>query len=310
MPLPKVLIRGVVEMFFGALEAGGTKMVCAVGDENGNIFQQISIPTTTPEETMPKVIEYFKAVNEEKPLKALGIACFGPIDLNKKSQTYGSILNTPKIAWRNFPIVQTLRDELNNIPVGFDTDVNGSLLGEVTWGVAKGLTDAMYFTIGTGIGGGAMSNGKFIHGMLHTEVGHLQVALEPNEVEGFRGVCPNHGVCFEGMASGPAIEVRWGKPAKELLDRPEVWELEAAYIAQAMVDVIMTLSPQKIILGGGVMHQKQLFPLIRKKVIEKINGYIDTKELRNMDTYIVPASLNDNQGIKGALELAMLALED
>ncbi|MBR0221007.1 MAG: ROK family protein, partial [Synergistaceae bacterium] len=122
--------------------------------------------------------------------------------------------------------------------------------------------------------------------------------------------CPNHGVCFEGMASGPAIEARWGKPAKELLDRPEVWELEAAYIAQAMVDVIMTLSPQKIILGGGVMHQKQLFPLIRKKVIEKINGYIDTKELRNMDTYIVPASLNDNQGIKGALELAMLALED
>ena len=299
-------------MFFGALEAGGTKMICAVGDENGNIFERVSIPTTTPDETMQKVAEYFVNVNAERDLKALGIACFGPIDLNKKSQTYGSILNTPKVAWRNYPIVKTLKEALNDIPAGFDTDVNGSLLGEATWGCGKGLTDAVYFTIGTGIGGGAMAGGKFIHGMLHTEVGHLQVALEPNELKDFRGVCPNHGTCFEGMASGPAIEARWGKPAKELADKPEVWDLEAAYIAQAMVDVIMTLSPQKIILGGGVIdgQAKQLFPLIRKKTLEKINGYIDTKELRNMDSYIVPASLNGNQGIKGALELAQLALEE
>ncbi len=297
-------------MFFGALEAGGTKMVCAVGDENGNIFEQIYIPTTTPEETMPAVLEYFKNVNVERPLKALGIACFGPINLNKKSETYGDILHTPKIPWRNYPMVKTLHEILPDIPIGFDTDVNGALLGEVTWGVAKGLTDAVYFTIGTGIGGGVMSGGKFVHGMLHPEIGHLRLAVEAGELENFKGICPNHETCFEGMASGPAIEARWGKPAKELIDKAEVWELEAAYIAQAMADVIMTLSPQKIILGGGVMHQKQLFPLIRRKTLEKINGYIDTKELRNIDTYIVPASLNDNQGIKGAIKLAVDALEE
>lgn len=295
-------------MFFGALEAGGTKMVCAVGDENGNIFEQLYIPTTTPEETMPGVLEYFKKAHAERSLKALGIACFGPIDLNVNSETYGNILHTPKIPWRNYPMLSALKEAVNNIPVGLDTDVNGSLLGEVTWGCAQGLSDAVYFTIGTGIGGGVMSGGNFVHGMLHPEIGHLRVAIEPEELKDFKGTCPNHGVCFEGMASGPAIEKRWGKPAKELADKPEVWELEAAYIAQALMDVIMTLSPQKIILGGGVMHQKQLFPLIRAKTLEKINNYIDTKELRHVDQYIVPASLNDNQGVMGALKLAMNAL--
>lgn len=298
-------------MLYGALEAGGTKMICAVGNESGQILDQVSIPTTTPEETMPKIIEYFKEkLNPENPddkIQALGVACFGPVDVRKNSKTYGNILYTPKIPWRNFPIVQALRDALDNIPVGFDTDVNGSILGEATWGTAKGLTDAVYFTIGTGIGMGVMSGGKLVHGMLHPEAGHL--FMTPVEGDNYKGHCPSHGMCFEGMASGPAIADRWGKPGKDLADNPEVWELEAKYIAQALTSIIYTLSPQKIILGGGVMSQPQLFPLVRKYVLEYINGYIDTKELRNINAYITPAALNGNQGIMGALKLAEMAAE-
>ena len=286
-------------------------MICAIGNENGQILDQTSIPTSTPDETMPAVIEYFKAkiapdLPEEDRIVALGIACFGPVDVRPKSKTYGYILNTPKIPWRNFPIVQTMQDALN-IPVGFDTDVNGSLLGEATWGCAQGLTDAVYFTIGTGIGMGAMSGGNLIHGMLHPEAGHL--IMSRVEGDNYKGHCPNHAACFEGMASGPAIQDRWGKPAKDLKDMPEVWELEAKYIAQALMDITMTLSPQKIILGGGVMSQTQLFPLDRKYVAEYINDYITTKELRNMNAYITPAALNGNQGIMGAIKLAVMAAE-
>ncbi len=296
-------------MLYGALEAGGTKMICAVGNENGQILDQVSIPTSTPDETMPKVIEYFKSkldesLPEDDRIIAVGVACFGPVDVRPNSKTYGNILYTPKIPWRNFPMVKTLKDALN-IPVGFDTDVNGSLLGEVTWGCAKGLTDAVYFTIGTGIGMGAMSGGNLIHGMLHPEAGHI--AMSVVQGDNYAGHCPSHGACFEGMAAGPALEERWGKPGRELADMPEVWDLEAKYIAQAVTATIYMLSPQKIILGGGVMGQSQLFPLIRKYVLEDINEYIDTKELRNINSYITPAALNGNQGIMGAIKLAEMA---
>lgn len=295
-------------MLYGALEAGGTKMICAVGNEDGQILEQVSIPTSAPEETMPKITEFFRAkIDQEDPIQALGIACFGPVDVRKGSKTYGNILYTPKIAWRNFPIVATLKEALRDIPIGFDTDVNGSLLGEATWGAAKDLSDAVYITIGTGIGMGAISGGNPIHGMLHPEAGHIKMSVIPGDE--YKGHCPSHGTCFEGMASGPAIEARWGKPGKELSEMPEVWELEAKYIAQALSSIIFTLSPQKIILGGGVMEQAQLFPLVRKYVLEYINDYIDTKELRNINSYITPAALNGNQGIMGALKLAELAAE-
>ncbi len=290
-------------MLYGALEAGGTKMVCAIGNEKGEILEQISIPTITPEETMPQILAYFK----EKDIAALGVACFGPVDLNKESKTYGSILHTPKIPWRNFDIVKYLKDGLQ-IPIGFDTDVNGSLLGEATWGCAKGLQNAVYFTIGTGVGAGIMTNGKLLHGMLHPEAGHI--LLKVREDDSYKGKCPTHGTCLEGLAAGPAIEERWGKPAKELVDRPEVWDLEAYYLAQAVMSCVMLLSPEKIIFGGGVMHQEQLFPLIREKTKELIAGYIDTPLLEDMDSYIVPASLKDNQGIMGCIKLAMDAAEE
>lgn len=289
-------------MRLGSLEAGGTKMVCAVGDSNGTIYEQISIPTTTPEDTMPHIIDYFK----EKEIAALGIACFGPVDVNPDSETYGTILDTPKLPWRQYPILKVMQDALK-LPMGLDTDVNGSCLGEVTYGTAKGLDSVIYITVGTGIGVGIVLDGRLVHGMLHPEAGHILIAPEAGD-EG-HCICPYHCHCLEGLAAGPSIEKRWGAKAVELTERSEVWELESQYLAQAIVNLILTVSPKRIILGGGVMHQEQLFPLIRKKVPELMNGYIRTPQMQNMDTYIVPASLQDNQGIMGGIRLAELALQ-
>ena len=289
-------------MLIGALEAGGTKMVCAIGTEDGTILEQISIPTTTPEETIQKLIEYFK----DKEIAALGVGEFGPVDVNTKSETFCYILDTPKLAWRHKDLIGGLRDALK-VPVGLDTDVNGSCLGEVTYGCAKGLDSVIYITIGTGVGVGAWVNGGLLNGMLHPEGGHVFLVRHPEDPEG--GICPYHKNCLEGFASGPSIEKRWGKKAVDLVDNKEAWELESYYIAQSLVDYILLLSPQKIILGGGVMHQMQLFPMIREKVLEQLNGYINTKELQDMENYIVPASLNDDQGIMGCIKLGLNALE-
>ena len=289
-------------MRYGALEAGGTKMVMAVGDETGRILEQRSIPTTTPQETMPQIIEYFA----DKDIAALGVGAFGPVDVVKGSPTYGHILNTPKIPWRHYDIVGALENALH-IPVGLDTDVNGSCLGEMTYGCAKGLDTVAYFTIGTGIGAGIAVGGRLLHGMLHPEAGHVLIAKNPHDPG--KSVCPCHDSCLEGLASGPSIEARWGKKAYELVDNQVVWELESEYLAKAMTNIILTLSPQKIILGGGVMHQEQLFPMIRAKVLEYLNHYYETPYLDNMDEYIVPASLHDDQGIMGAVRLAQLAYE-
>ncbi|WP_321015424.1 ROK family protein [Hungatella effluvii] len=289
-------------MRLGALEAGGTKMVCAIGNEQGEIFERVSIPTETPEITMPKLIAYFK----DKEIEALGIGCFGPIDLNRKSETYGYITTTPKLKLANYNIVGAFQEALG-VPVGFDTDVNGSALGEATWGITKGLENSVYFTIGTGVGAGIISNGKLLHGMLHPEGGHVLLAKHPDDT--YAGKCPYHRNCLEGLAAGPAIEERWGKKGIELADRKEVWEMEAFYIGQAIVDYIVILSPQRIILGGGVMHQEHMMPLVREEVKRQLNGYIQTKELEDLDSYIVLPSLNDNQGIMGALKLAMDELE-
>ena len=288
-------------MRLGALEAGGTKMVCAIGDESGKIYEQVSIPTETPEITMPRLISYF----EERKIEALGIGCFGPIDPDKKSETYGYITSTPKLAWADYNIVGTMEKSLM-IPVGFDTDVNGSVLGEVTFGQAKGTKCVVYVTIGTGVGAGIYIEGKLLHGMLHPEAGHILLTQRQDDT--YEGTCPYHKTCLEGLAAGPAIEARWGRKAVELKDDARVWDLEAYYIAQAIVNYILILSPQMIILGGGVMHQEQLFPKIRSYGKKMMNGYIKTKEMADLDHYIVPASLHDDQGIMGALELGRRAL--
>ncbi len=288
-------------MYIGALEAGGTKMVAAIADENGNIIDRASFPTLTPLETMPVLIEYFK----KWQLSALGIGTFGPADLNKGSATYGYITSTPKTAWKFYDILGEFKRALN-IPVGFDTDVNAAVLGEATYGCMQGVSDGIYITIGTGIGVGVLSNGHLLHGMLHPEAGHILIAKNP--ADHYAGKCPYHGCCFEGLAAGPAIEGRYGKKAFDLVDQADVWELEAEYIAKALVNYILILAPKKIVLGGGVMHQEQLFPLIRKKTVDLLAGYINTKEIADIDSYIVAPSLNDNQGILGCVALALKEL--
>lgn len=289
-------------MRFGALEAGGTKMVCAVGNEDGKILERVSIPTEPPDTTMPKIYEYFCG----KEIAALGIGCFGPIDLSRESETYGYITTTSKLAWRQYNICGYLKEHLN-VPIGFDTDVNGSMLGEATWGCAKGLDTAIYITVGTGVGVGVLAGGRLLHGMQHPEGGHILIPAREDDHYG--GKCPYHGHCMEGLAAGPAIEERWGKKAETLADDEKVWELEAHYLAYAVTNYIMMLSPQKIILGGGVMHQEQLLPMVRSKVDKMLGGYIRTKELLDMNSYIVAPSLQDNQGIMGALKLGMEALD-
>ena len=290
-------------MLIGALEAGGTKLVCAVGKEDGSILDQISIPTRGPEETLADIIGYFK----DKDISALGVASFGPVDVKPSSPTYGFILDTPKLAWRHKDILSPLKEALK-VPMKLDTDVNGSCLGEVTYGCAKGLDCVIYITVGTGVGVGAYVNGSLLHGMLHPEGGHILLQRHEKDEKG--GICPYHPNCLEGFASGPSIEARWGAKADKLADRLGVWEMESYYIAQALVNYIMMLSPQKIILGGGVMHQPQLFPLIRAKVKELVGGYIKTREMEDLDHYIVPASLHDDQGIMGCIKLGLEALEE
>ncbi len=296
-------LRKEDHMLLGALEAGGTKMVCAVGKENGEITEQVSIPTRTPEETMPAIIDYFK----NKEIAALGVASFGPVDPDPKSETFGYITSTPKPGWNQYNLLGKLKEQLH-VPMGFDTDVNGSLLGEITYGDSKGITDAVYITVGTGIGTGIISGGNLLHGMMHSETGHIMMLRHPKD--SFEGRCPFHKACLEGMASGPAIEDRWGVSAKELAGRDEVWEIEAYYLAQACADLILMISPKRIILGGGVMHQMKLFELIRTKTLELLNGYIKAKELEDMEHYIVPASLKDDQGIMGCIRLALNAWEE
>lgn len=290
-------------MLIGGIEAGGTKMVCAVGDEYGKLIDRKSFPTRQPEETFADIISYFK----EWDIKALGIGCFGPVDLNKDSKTYGYITSTPKPGWANRDIVGTFKKALG-VPVGFDTDVNGAILGEVTWGAARGADSAIYITIGTGVGVGVFVNGRLLHGLVHPEAGHI--LLEKHPKDNYKGHCPYHSNCMEGLASGPAIEERWGKKAFELADKKEVWELEAFYIASAVTNYILTYSPQKIILWGGVMHQEQLFDMVRTQVKKMLNGYVDSPMiLDKIEEYIVKPQLGEDPGILGAIKLGLDAME-
>lgn len=283
-----------------AIEAGGTKFVCAVGDENGNIVERVQIPTTVPEETIGKVIEFFKGYS----IEAIGIGSFGPIDINQESPTYGYITSTPKPGWKDYPFVQTLKDAFD-VPVGFNTDVNAAALGEASLGAAKGLDSCLYITVGTGIGGGAIVQGKLLQGLSHPEMGHILVRRHHND--SYQGKCPYHQDCLEGLAAGPAIEERWGVKGAQLSERAEVWDLEGYYLAQAIMQYILILSPKKIILGGGVSHQQQVFDSIYKYLPELIQGYVSLPELSG---YIVPPGLGDDAGITGSLMLAHQALQE
>lgn len=287
---------------FGGIEAGGTKFVCAVGTSPDDVRAETLYATTTPAETLNRAIDFFREQWGRGRIDALGVASFGPIDLHPNSPAYGSITTTPKPGWANTDIVGTLRDALN-IPIAFDTDVNGAALAEHRWGAAKGLKNFIYLTLGTGIGGGAMVDSELVHGLLHPEMGHLFIPHDFSE-DPFPGVCPFHRDCFEGLASGPAIEKRWGMRGENLPPHHTAWKLEARYIAYAVDNLICTLAPEKVILGGGVMGQAQLFEMVRGYVLELLNGYVHAEEIIKIEEYIVPPALGKRVGMLGAIALA------
>ncbi|NMC52910.1 MAG: ROK family protein [Chloroflexi bacterium] len=290
---------------FGGIEAGGTKFVCVAGSGPDDIRMEERFPTTSPVETIGKMVAFFQHAEKKlgKKFASFGVASFGPVDLDASSPTFGFITSTPKPGWKNTDLIGPLRKTFG-VPVGFDTDVNGAAIGEGMWGAGKGLQHFIYITIGTGIGGGAVVDGKPLHGLIHPEMGHMLLPHDWDR-DPFEGHCPYHGDCFEGMASGPALKARWGVSADRLPANHAAWDLEADYIASALQNLIAVLSPQRLILGGGVMQQEQLFPLIRGKLLEKMNNYFQSPVILNrMAEYVVPPGLGNQAGMLGALAMA------
>jgi len=296
-------------MLFGGIEAGGTKFVCAVGSGPGEIRAETRFPTTQPDVTIGQAVEFFQAQERRHgKLEAIGIAAFGPVDPRPKSPTYGFITSTPKPGWANTDILGRVCAAYP-LPVGFDTDVNGAALGEWMWGSAQGLDTFIYLTIGTGIGGGGMVGGQLMHGLIHPEMGHTLLPHD-RQIDPFEGSCPFHKDCFEGLASGPSLEKRWGQRAETLPPDHPAWEVEAGYIASGLANLILTLSPQRVLLGGGVMGQPQLLPMVRSHVVSLLNGYVRSPVIQqHIDTYIVPPALGGKAGVLGAIALARAALE-
>lgn len=292
-----------------AIEAGGTKFNCAIGTGPDDIRATARIATTTPTETLRDVLEFLQQAGKMGTLSAIGIGSFGPVDLSRQSDTYGYITTTPKEGWKYTDLIGSLT-ELFHAPVGFDTDVNAAALGEYQWGSGVDCNPLVYMTIGTGIGGGVLVNGQPLHGSLHPEIGHLFIPPIHSAAPNPDGICPFHGDCLEGLISGPAIAARWGAPAESFEPEHACWGEFATLMALGLANLILTLSPQRIILGGGVMHQAQLFPMIREEVQRMLNGYIQTYELlQDIDNYIVPPGLGDRAGVLGAMALAKRALK-
>ncbi len=287
----------------GAIEAGGTKFVCIVARDPSSILHRQTIATTNPEDTLPRVVGFFAPFVEAGQIRNLGLGCFGPVDLDPRSPTYGSITSTPKPGWQNTNIPARLREDLH-IPVVVETDVNAAALGESTLGAGRGLTSLLYLTIGTGIGGGLILHGRPLHGLTHPEMGHIYVPHD-RSADPFPGSCPFHGDCLEGLASGPALERRLGIRAESLPDDHPFWQVEAEYLAAALSAYILVLSPSRIVLGGGIMRRKFLFAAIRQRVRERLNRYIRRPELlEHLDQYVVPPELGEDSGVFGALVLS------
>ncbi len=292
---------------YGGIEAGGTKWVCAVGTGPDDIRAETRFPTTTPLETLGRAIAFFRAAQVDEPLEVLGVGSFGPVDLDPTSPTYGFITTTPKPGWAQTDVAAPLQQALG-VRVAFDNDVNVAALGENRWGAAQDCAYTVYITVGTGIGAGVLIAGQLLHGLVHPEVGHLRLPHDWQR-DPFPGNCPYHGDCLEGLASGPALAKRWGQPAETLPPDHPAWPLQAHYLALALVNLICTLSPQRIVLGGGVMSQPQLFTLIRSEVQRLLNGYVQAPAiLEHIDQYLVPPALGGRSGVLGAIALAQQAL--
>lgn len=286
---------------YGGIEGGGTKFVCAVGTGPDDVRDEVRFLTTTPDESIPKAIDFLRPYQDD--LAGVGIACFGPLDPDPRSDTFGYVTTTPKPGWAHTEFAGVVGRALG-VPVGFDTDVNAAALAEHRWGAAQGLDSCLYLTVGTGIGGGAVVEGRMVHGLMHPEMGHVRIPHDLS-ADPYPGCCPYHGDCLEGLACGPAIEERWGSRGETLPPDHPAWPLEAHYLALGLVAYIVTLSPQRIVLGGGVMAQSVLLPMIRREVQELLNGYIQSPMiLEHIDAYIVPPALGSRAGVLGGIALA------
>jgi len=285
---------------YGGIETGGSKWQCAVGSAPDDLRANETLPTTTPKETIDRVVAFFE---REGPVEAIGIGSFGPLDGKVSSPTWGHITTTPKPGWAHADVGQEIQRRLS-VPVVFDTDVNAAAYGEHLWGAAKGLDTFCYITVGTGIGGGGMARGKLLHGLVHPEFGHMRI---PHNLEAdpFPGVCPYHGDCWEGLASGLAIEARWGRSAVDLAGDEAVWELEARYLALGLVCVICVLSPERIVLGGGVLSAPGLLPLVHREIGTLMNGYLDNAAVGDgIADYVTLPQLGSLSGVLGGIGLA------
>jgi fructokinase len=292
------------DQLYGGIEGGGTKFICIVGRGPDVIVDETRVPTTTPQETLQRITEFFSPYVHSNRLKSIGLGSFGPVDIDPTSPTYGYITTTPKLNWANTDILGMLKRELH-LPIAIDMDVAASALGEFRWGANQGFNPSLYLTIGTGIGGSYILDGKPLRGLVSLEMGHVYLPHDPR-LDPFAGSCPYHGDCFEGLANGPAIQVRFNKPAETLTDNDPFWDLEAGYIACALANYIFTLPPKRIVLGGGVMHRVLLFNKIRTRLSKLLNNYLSHPTLTSrLDEYIVPPALGYRSGVLGGIALAM-----
>jgi fructokinase len=298
-------MQGDSEALYGAIEAGGTKFVCAIADGRGKILEERRFPTADPDATLQAAANFLREANaRSQPLAAIGIASFGPVHLRRDSHSYGCIGKTPKAGWSGTDMVGALAQEFS-CPIGFDTDVNAAALAEHRWGAARGIDSMVYVTIGTGIGGGVITRGAPIHGLMHPEIGHIHPRRHPLDQD-FAGVCPFHGDCLEGLASGPAIVARSGREFQEIGPSHPQWQIEADYLGQLCAHLVVMVSPQRIVLGGGVMNQTELLPAIRRRLLHWLGGYVDRAEILDaIDEYVVPPALQAQSGVLGAVLLAM-----
>ncbi len=295
------------EPLVAGIEIGGTKVLCAIGFGPDDLLAEARMPTTAPGETLVRIAEFFAAHAGRGPLAAVGVACFGPLDLDERSRTWGRVAATPKPGWSNADVAGTLRRALG-VPVAIDTDVNAAALGEHRWGAGRGFDPLVYVTVGTGIGGGGVIDGRPMRGLVHPEMGHVRVPHD-READPFAGVCPFHGDCLEGLASGPALRARWGVPAESLPSDHPAWALEARYLALGLANLVCTLSPRRIVVGGGVAAQPVLLPMVRVEVARLLGGYVQASALRDgLDAYVVPPALGGRAGVLGAMALALAAL--
>ncbi len=285
---------------YGGVETGGTWVVCAVGSGPDEIVREEQFRTSDPEQTLERIVGFFAGGPR---VEAIGVGSFGPVDLHPGSPRWGSVTTTPKPGWQQVSVAPVIRDRLG-VPVAFDNDVTAAAVGEHRWGAGQGVDALCYLTIGTGIGAGLLIAGRPWHGLVHPEVGHMRIPRE-RDPEPFAGTCPAHGDCWEGLASGPAMAKRWQTAPEELPDAHPAWEIEADYLALGILSIVMVASPERVIVGGGVMERRPLLGMVRRRLRELVGGYLDTPLLGDeIESYVVSPALGDRAGVLGAIALA------